>query len=164
MQDISTDTSFKPRDLAVAHLLLRLLIGVNFLNHGLTRIGNIPGFVEETVKTLQGSYFPEPLVRLNAYFVPIIELVVGILIILGLSTRIALIVTSGLMIMLMMGVTSVQKWEIASSQFIYGIVLFILLATCRFNWFSIDSWLHRKRRRTDGSEHSQEAFSYRDRS
>ncbi|PSB52939.1 DoxX family protein [Chamaesiphon polymorphus] len=164
MYDTRTDVSLKPRDLAVAHLLLRLLIGVNFFNHGFTRIGNIPGFVEQTVKTLQGSYFPEPLVRLNAYLVPIIELVVGVLIILGLSTRIALIVTSALMVMLMMGVTSVQKWEIATSQLIYGIVLFALLATCRFNWFSFDNWLQRKHRRVDVSERSDEVLSYRDRS
>jgi thiosulfate dehydrogenase (quinone) large subunit len=61
MQANSTDISLKPRDLAIAHLLLRLLIGVNFFNHGIVRIGNIPGFVEQTVKTLDGSYFPEPL-------------------------------------------------------------------------------------------------------
>lgn len=136
MQANSTDISLKPRDLAIAHLLLRLLIGVNFFNHGIVRIGNIPGFVEQTVKTLDGSYFPEPLIRLNSYLVPVIELVVGILITVGFSTRIALIVTSGLMIMLMMEVTSAQKWDIASSQFIYGIVLFILLATCRYNCYS----------------------------
>jgi thiosulfate dehydrogenase [quinone] large subunit len=161
MQANSTDISLKPRDLAIAHLLLRLLIGVNFFNHGIVRIGNIPGFVEQTVKTLDGSYFPEPLIRLNSYLVPVIELVVGILITVGFSTRIALIVTSGLMIMLMMGVTSAQKWDIASSQFIYGIVLFILLATCRYNWYSIDSWLRRKQRRTEPAER-EEVLSYRD--
>jgi thiosulfate dehydrogenase (quinone) large subunit len=161
MQANSNDVSLKPRDLAIAHLLLRLLIGVNFFNHGIVRIGNIPGFVEQTVKTLAGSYFPEPLIRLNSYLVPIIELVVGILITVGFSTRIALIVTSGLMIMLMMGVTSAQKWDIASSQFIYGIVLFILLATCRYNWYSIDSWLRRKQRRIEPAER-EEVLSYRD--
>jgi thiosulfate dehydrogenase (quinone) large subunit len=161
MQDARTEISLKPRDLAIAHLLLRLLIGVNFFNHGIVRIGNIPGFVEQTVKTLEGSYFPEVLIRLNSYLVPVIELVVGILITLGFSTRIALIVTSGLMIMLMMGVTSAQKWDIASSQFIYGIVLFILLATCRYNWFSLDSWLRRKQRRTDPLV-GEDVLSYRD--
>ena len=104
-----TNTGLKPKDLALAHLFLRLLLGVNFFNHGFTRIGNIPGFVEETVKTLEGSYFPEPLVRINAFLVPIIELVVGILITLGLATRISLSVTFGLMIMLMMGVTISTK-------------------------------------------------------
>lgn len=37
-----TTTGFKPKDLALAHLGLRLLLGVNFFNYGFTRIGNIP--------------------------------------------------------------------------------------------------------------------------
>ncbi len=135
-----TNISLKPKDLALAYLFLRLLLGVNFFNHGFTRIGNIPGFVEETVKTLDGSYFPEPLVRINAFAVPIIELVVGILITLGLATRLALIVTFALLVMLMMGVTSVQNWQAAGTQLVYGIVLFILLATCQYNIFSLDRW------------------------
>lgn len=143
-----TTTGFKPKDLALAHLFLRLLLGVNFFNHGFTRIGNIPGFVEETVKTLEGSYFPEPLVRINAFLVPIIELVVGILITLGLATRLALVVTFALMVMLMMGVTSVQNWQAAGSQLVYGIVLFILLATCQYNLFSLDRWRNQNKAKT----------------
>jgi thiosulfate dehydrogenase (quinone) large subunit len=142
-----TNTGFKRQDIALAHLFLRLLLGVNFFNHGFTRIGNIPGFVEETVKTLQGSYFPEPLVRINAFLVPIIELIVGILITLGLATRPALVVTFGLMVMLMMGVTSVQNWQAAGSQLVYGIVLFILLATCQYNLFSIDRWWRNRQKK-----------------
>lgn len=146
-----TNAGFKPKDLALAHLFLRLLLGVNFFNHGFTRIGNIPGFVEETVKTLEGSYFPEPLVRINAFLVPIIELVVGILITLGLATRLALVVTFALMVMLMMGVTSVQNWQAAGSQLVYGIVLFILLATCQYNIFSLDSWWRKRNKAAGGS-------------
>lgn len=132
------------KDVAIAYLLLRLLIGVNFFNHGFTRIGGIPGFVEETVKELANSYFPEFLVRINAYLVPPVELVVGVLITFGLFTRPALIVTSALMVMLMMGVTSVQNWQAATSQLTYGVVLFILLAASGFNIYSIDNWRKNK--------------------
>lgn len=52
-----------------------------------------------------------------------IELVVSILITLGLATRLALVITFALMVMLMMGITSVQNWQAAGSQFVYGIVL-----------------------------------------
>jgi thiosulfate dehydrogenase (quinone) large subunit len=149
MQDTNTNLSLKPRDVAVAHLLLRLLVGVIFLNFGIGKIVNFSGFVEGTAKTLEASYIPAALIRLGAYPVPIIELIGGVLIILGLSTRIASILLSTLMIVLAFGATSAQKPELASSQLIYGIVLFMLLATCRFNWFSIDSWLQRKQRRID---------------
>lgn len=134
---------------------MRLLLGVNFFNHGFTRIGNIPGFGEETVKTLEGSYFPEPLVRINAFLVPIIELIVGILITLGLATRLALAVTFALMLMLIMGVTSVQNWQAAGSQLVYGIVLFILLATCQYNIFSLDRWWRKQNKaKTEVSSYS----------
>lgn len=162
MQVNSNDISLNPRDLAIAHLLLRVMVGGIFLNSGFNKIFNIPAFVERMVKTLDASYIPDVLIRLGAYPVPIIELVVGVLIILGLSTRIALILTATLMVMLAFGAMSAQLTELVSSQLIYGIVLFVLLATCRFNWFSIDSWLHRKQRRTDPLAR-EEVLSYRER-
>jgi thiosulfate dehydrogenase [quinone] large subunit len=63
MADNRNYLSLKQKDIAIAYLLLRILIGVNYFNHGFTRIGNIPGFVEATVKQLENSYFPEFLVR-----------------------------------------------------------------------------------------------------
>ena len=132
--------SLKSKDVAIAYLLLRILIGVNYFNHGFTRIFNIPGFVENTVKELADSYFPEFLVRINSYLVPPVELIVGVLITLGLATRSALIVTFALMIILKLGVTSIQNWGAATSMLSYGIVLFILLAGSSFNIYSLDRW------------------------
>lgn len=133
--------SLKPKDIAIAYVLLRVLIGVNYFNHGFTRIFDIPGFVEQIVQQLEESYFPEFLVRINAYLVPPVELIVGILITLGLFTRGALIATFILMIILKLGVTSVQNWGAAQSMLVYSIVLFILLAGASFNHYSIDHWM-----------------------
>ena len=144
MTDYPRNFKLNRSDVAIAYLLLRLLIGVNFLNHGLTRIGNIPGFVESMVKAMESSYFPEPLVRINAFLVPVVELIVGVLIILGWQTRIALTITSSLMVILMLGVTSVQNWPVAGDQLVYGVILFILLAGRSFNTVSVDYWLTRK--------------------
>jgi thiosulfate dehydrogenase (quinone) large subunit len=161
-EENNNNFSLKPRDVAIAHLLLRVMVGGIFLNSGFNKIFNIPAFVERMVKTLDASYIPDVLIRLGAYPVPIIEIVVGLLLILGLSTRIASILTSTLMIMLTFGAMSAQLPELVSSQLIYGIVLFLLLATCRYNWFSIDSWLRRKQRRTDPLDR-EEVLSYRER-
>ena len=49
------------------------------------------------------------------------------------------------MAVLMYGVTIIQNWDAASSQLIYNIVLFILLAGLNFNRISVDSWLKRKK-------------------
>ncbi|MEP0856208.1 DoxX family protein [Trichocoleus sp. DQ-U1] len=143
----------KTRDIAIAYLLLRILIGVNYFNHGFTRIGNIPGFAENTVNQLANSYFPEFLVRINSYLVPPVELIVGVLISIGLATRSALIATFILMIVLMMGVTSIQNWGAAQTMLIYGIVLFILLAGSSFNIYSIDRWLGNRRTVAGSGDH-----------
>lgn len=128
-------------DIALAYLLLRVVVGVNYFNHGITRIDDIPGFATSMVKAMEGAWMPEFLVRLTAIFVPPVELLVGLLLIAGLFTRASLIVTFILMVILMYGVTIVQNWRAASSQLIYNIVLFILLAGRGFNHVSVDRLL-----------------------
>ncbi|MEL6910342.1 MAG: DoxX family protein [Cyanobacteria bacterium J06631_6] len=134
----------KQRDIVAAYTLLRIVIGINYFNHGATRIFNIPGFMDSMVTTMQSSWIPEFLVRINAALVPPVELIVGALIILGLFTRSALLACFILMAILMYGVTIIQNWDAASSQLIYNIVLFILLAGLGFNHISVDAWLQSK--------------------
>ncbi|WP_375504725.1 DoxX family protein [uncultured Nostoc sp.] len=156
MNENRTHISFKSKDVAIAYLLLRILIGVNYFNHGFTRIFNISGFAEDTVKQLANSYFPEFLVRINSYLVPPVELIVGVLITLGLATRSALIVTFALMIILKLGVTSIQNWGAATSMLSYGIVLFILLAGSSFNIYSLDHWRKKKQNLADSGTDRQQ--------
>ncbi len=136
----------KTRDVVAAYTLLRIVVGINYFNHGATRIFKIPGFIDSMVSIMQDSWIPEFLVRINAALVPPVELIVGALITIGLFTRGALIVCFVLMIVLMYGVTIIQNWDTAGSQLIYNIVLFILLAGVGFNRISVDAWLRRKKR------------------
>ena len=133
--------SLRTRDLVAAYTLLRIVVGINYFNHGATRIFDIPGFIDSMVGTMQSSWIPEFLVRINAGLVPPVELIVGALITIGLFTRGALIACFILMAVLMYGITIVQNWNGASSQLIYNIVLFILLAGLNFNHISVDAWL-----------------------
>lgn len=139
-----TNLSLKTRDIVAAYTLLRIVVGINYFNHGATRIFNIPGFMDSMVNTMQDSWIPEILVRINAALVPPVELIVGLLMIIGLFTRGALIATFILMAILMYGITIIQNWDGASSQLIYNIVLFILLAGLNFNRISVDGWLKNK--------------------
>ncbi|WP_319422772.1 DoxX family protein [Pleurocapsa sp. FMAR1] len=144
-----TNLSLKTRDIVAAYTLLRIVVGINYFNHGATRIFNIPGFIDSMVSTMQGSWIPEFLVRVNAALVPPVELIVGILITIGLFTRSALIACFILMAVLMYGITIIQNWDGASGQLAYNIVLFILLAGLSFNRISVDAWLKNKRDRSD---------------
>ncbi|MBE9053860.1 DoxX family protein [Nostocales cyanobacterium LEGE 11386] len=158
MSENRSHISIKPQDIAIAYLLLRILIGVNYFHLGFTRIvDGLPGFVERIVEQLEGSYFPEFLVRINSYLVPPVELSVGVLITIGLATRSALIATFILMIILKMGVTSVQNWAAATSMLSYAIVLFILLAGHGFNIYSLDHWRKRKQTSADSSMPNQQS-------
>ena len=133
-------------DISLAYALLRIVVGVNYFNHGFTRMGNISGFADAMVGAMESAWMPDILVRLTAYFVSPVELVAGLLLIFGLFTRLSLVVTFVLMVILMYGVTVVQNWDAASSQLIYNIVLFILLAGLGYNRFSLDHVLANRKR------------------
>ncbi|NJL78230.1 MAG: DoxX family membrane protein [Richelia sp. RM2_1_2] len=133
-------------DIVLAYTFLRLVFGINMFVHGLVRIGNISGFVDSQVGLYKDIAIPPLLIAIPAYLIPIVEFAVGLLLILGLQTRKALIVNFLLMMTLMFGVCLLQKWDIAGSQLIYNLVLFILLVGCNFNLISVDNWLSRRQR------------------
>ncbi len=141
-------TWLRRRDVVTAYVILRIVFGVNFFNHGLTRITDIPGFAESIVQMYTETFVPAAVVRLPAYLIPPLELIIGLLLILGLGTRAALIMGFLLMVLLMSGVTLLQEWDTASSQLIYCLVYFVLLAGNNLNAFSVDQLRDRQRRAT----------------
>ncbi len=140
----STPTaSWRSQDVAIASLFLRLIFGINFFNHGFTRIGNIGGFANSMVDLFKDSWLPTELVRLTGLVVSPVELVIGILLLLGLFTRGALVAGFVLMMILQAGVVILQNWDTVASQLIYCIIFFLLLATLGFNRFSLD-WVRKR--------------------
>lgn len=144
-----TKPSLRPRDIVLAYTLLRIILGLNFFNHGFVRLGNIPGFADSMVELFQeaDTFLPDALVWAPALLVPIIELISGFCITLGLATRPALIVGFSLMAMLMYGITLLQNWTGATSQLVYCLVFFTLLAGHGFNRISIDRILQQRQAR-----------------
>jgi thiosulfate dehydrogenase (quinone) large subunit len=67
----------------------------------------------------------------------------GLLVLLGLFTRIALIAGSAVMVLLMAGTTLAQDWNIAGLQLIYCLTYFVLLTFRARNFFSLDTLLGR---------------------
>lgn len=70
---------------------------------------------------------PSSLTLASGYAIPCVELLIGILLLLGLFTRYTLILAFLLMFVLMFGITLKQDWSIAMQQLMYGLVLFLLL-------------------------------------
>ena len=64
----------------------------------------------------------------------------GLLMILGLWTSVALIAGSLLTLTLQIGTCLAQNWDVAGAQLIYVLLYFILLMYCERNRWSIDRW------------------------
>lgn len=113
-----------------AYVLLRVLTGLDFFGHGFARIftgTHLAGFAHGMIKSMAGAPLPAGLVLATGYGVPCVELLIGVLLLLGAGVRYALVLAFLLMFVLMFGVTMKQDWNAAGSQLQYGLVLAILM-------------------------------------
>lgn len=133
-------------DLSLAYLLLRATLGVNIFLHGAARILSGQGnFVSTLAQQFHAAPLPHSLVVAFGYALPWAEATIGLLILIGLFTRVALILGALLILVLTFGSSLLQDWQIVGLQLIYAIVYAILLAFLDSNRFSLDALLRRKR-------------------
>jgi thiosulfate dehydrogenase (quinone) large subunit len=131
-------------DKSLAYALLRIAFGVNFAGHGLIRIYNgVGGFASTTTEHLAKSPLPHSFTYAFSYAIPFFEAILGLTLILGVFTRIALVCGAIFMMALTIGVTSSQQWDVASQQLIYNAVFFLLLFFLEENTLSLDNALRR---------------------
>jgi thiosulfate dehydrogenase [quinone] large subunit len=138
-------TSTANRDAALGYLLLRATIGINIFIHGLSRILAGPShFADVLVPAFQHTPLPASFVRFFALTLPWAETIVGLLVLVGIRTRLALVAGSLLILTLTFGATLTQDWESAGLQLIYATVYASLLAFRNYNTFSVDGLLQSK--------------------
>lgn len=114
-------------DAQLAHLVLRLTLGLNIAVHGLSRIAHPMAFAEATVRDFEKTWLPALAVKLFALCIPFLELAVGAAVALGFRLRVALTAGGLLMAALTFGTCLRQAWEIAGLQLIYAMAYFFLL-------------------------------------
>jgi len=133
----------KTNDKSLAYALLRIAFGVNFTGHGLTRIYNGVGtFATTTAEHLTKSPLPHNFVLGFSYAIPFVEAILGLTLILGVFTRIVLVCGAVFMMILTIGVTLSQQWELASQQLLYSVVFFLLLFLIEHNTLALDNFLY----------------------
>ncbi len=76
-------------------------------------------------------------------FLPAIEAFLGLLLLIGLRTRAALIAASLVIMALTFGSSLVQNWSAVGTQLNYALVYAALLFLLRYNGWSLDAWMHR---------------------
>jgi putative oxidoreductase len=104
-----TGTSYEsPATLDVARLLLRLMLGVLILLHGISKIRGGPGFILDIVDK---AGLPEPF----GYLVYVGEVIAPILVIIGLFTRAAALVIAINMVVAILLVHVSQFFTLADS-------------------------------------------------
>jgi thiosulfate dehydrogenase [quinone] large subunit len=129
-------------DFSLAYLLLRMTLGVNIVMHGLSRILVGVGFFTAALeKQFAATPLPHFAVRAFGNALPCAEMLIGLLVLVGGMTRIALVAGALLILLLTFGSTLHQDWEVAGLQLIYAIVYSLLIAFGKFNSISLDRLL-----------------------
>ncbi len=122
-----------------AYVLLRITVGVVFLFYGVVKfaLGRATvavGIGQEFDKT----FLPRALVTLFANVLPFLEVLLGLCILLGAFTVIALGLTAGLMVALVLGQVVAMNAGIVANNLIYSIILFLLLLFAEHNTLCLD--------------------------
>ena len=131
-------------DRRIAYALLRIVFGVNIFFHGLSRlIGDHAAFLAYLSQQMAKAPLPKSILPPFAATLPWVEGTVGLLLLLGLFTRFALVAGSLVMIVLMAGITLAQNWDVAGIQLIYCAIYFVLLTHRGRNFYSLDTLIAR---------------------
>ena len=126
-------------DRALAYLFLRATLGLNLTFHGVSRIMmGTQKFARNLAFMFQNTPLPDWSVLAFGRALPWVEALLGLLLLVGLRTRAALIGASLLICALTFGSTLRQDWEGAGAQLIYAAVLAALLAFRSCNAHSLD--------------------------
>jgi thiosulfate dehydrogenase (quinone) large subunit len=132
------------RDESLAYALLRTVVGINLMMHGISRaIGGTGEFAAKLVMQFAHAPLPAWSVWVFGLTLPAIEGGLGLLLLIGLRTRAALIAASALIIVLTFGSSLLQDWPAAGIQLTYAAVYAALLFLHKYNGWSADAWIAR---------------------
>lgn len=131
-------------DQRLAYALLRIVVGLNLMMHGISRMLIGPGvFASKLVGQFAHAPLPVWSIWLFGMVLPAIEALLGLLLLIGLRTRAALVAGSLLIMVLTFGSALVQDWSATGLQLTYALVYSVLLFLLRYNGWSVDGRLSR---------------------
>lgn len=111
---------------------------MNMFGHGLVRFDNIEAFANSMTKNFEATFLPASLVLPFGYILPVVEFIVGVLLIAGLFSRFALILGSLAMISLIFGSALIEQWEYIEIQLVHIAFFVLLLNFIKFDNYSLD--------------------------
>ncbi len=135
-------------DAVLAYGILRATFGINIMLHGVSRLLAGPaGFLAYLNHYFEKTpMIPPAMLPIFAAVLPWAEGFFGLLLVVGLGTRFAIVGGSAVMAMLVFGSNLAQDWNIAGLQLIYVFIYYYLLVHReRLNGFSVDTMIGTKR-------------------
>lgn len=120
------------------YLLARLSIGMSFFGHGLIRLPELDSYSDAVAYSFRKSVLPGSLVHDLAYIFPLLALLIGILLLIGLFTRFAIFTGVILMLILIIGSSLIGRWDNVFIHMVYGAYLAALYWYLVYNRVSLD--------------------------
>ena len=131
-------------DRKLAYLMLRFTLGLSILMHGLVRLPHLSAFADTTVRLFAETPLPAIIVRPFALSLVFVESIVGLLLLLGLWTRWALLVGALSMASLVFGTALRSDWNTLAIQMLYASIYAALIAAREYNFYSVDAVIQRQ--------------------
>lgn len=128
----------------IAYFFLRVAMGINLLGHGLARIPKLQAFATGMTNNFEKSWLPQEFVYAWGLLLPFVEFMIGLLLVMGLKTRIANIAGAALICSLLFGSSTLANWEAMGIQMIYMMFFYFLILKANDNHLSIDSLIKHK--------------------
>jgi thiosulfate dehydrogenase [quinone] large subunit len=137
---VSVPATSRSSDAVIAYTILRVSFGANIMLHGVSRIhmGHAAFLAYLTHYFEKVSYFSPSMLSAFATVQPWVELILGLLLMIGLATRFSLIAGGLVILSLVIGTNLAQDWLVSGLQLIYAFLYYYLLVHLDQNRFSID--------------------------
>ena len=127
---------------------MRVTLGTIFLTTGVVKFGlGLGNFAGATQQQFAGK-LPVLLITPFAYSLPFLEVTVGALLVIGLFTVTALVLSGLLLLALTFAMTVQNDTAVIAHNLTYVVITFVLLWLADHNGYSVDPL--RRRNRTDG--------------
>jgi thiosulfate dehydrogenase (quinone) large subunit len=132
-------------DRKLAYLMLRFTLGLSIFMHGLVRLPHLSAFADTTVRLFVETPLPAIIVRPFALSEVFVEAIIGLLLLLGLWTRWALLLGTLSMASLIFGTALRSDWNTLAIQMLYALIYVVLIAAREYNSYSVDALILRQR-------------------
>ncbi len=114
-------------NIKVNYFFLRLPIAISLFGHGIARLPKLVVFQRWMTDFMAESFLPHFVVSTWAYLLPFIETILGIVLLIGYRSKLAIYGGLTLMSILIFGSSTIENWGAIEAQLIHATYLFFLL-------------------------------------